>query len=99
MMRIHGAMGRAARIGSAHGLAQAQRRHASSLLGSLSAWLQRLQEARGIGDYSRVHIHTDERGNKYFVKQAVDRMVAQTSHVKELRSVEYATGGSAADCD
>ena len=72
-------------------------RHAGSLLGRMSNWLQRLQDARGWRD-GRTHVGTDERGNNYFVKLPTSGMVAETSHVKEIRSIEYAGGNHWKEC-
>ena len=47
----------------------------------------------------RTLIGTDDKGNRYYVKTPTATMVAETSHVKEIRSVEYAAGGSPADYD
>ena len=63
----------------------------------MSNWLQRLQDARGWRD-GRTHVGTDERGNNYFVKLPTSGMVAETSHVKEIRSIEYAGGNHWKEC-
>ena len=74
-----------------------QVRHATSLLGTISDWLERLQNTRGWQD-GREFIGEDERGNKYFVKKPMTGMVAESSHVKEIRSVEYAGGNHWKEC-
>ena len=73
-------------------------RHTGTFLGNISAWLTRLQDARGWGD-GRTYIGSDERGNKYYVKQPTSGMVAESSHCKEIRSIEYAGGNNWKECE
>ena len=74
-----------------------QARHESSFLGAISNWLQRLQDTRGWRD-GRTYVGSDEKGNKYFVKVPTSGMVAETSHCKEIRSIEYAGGNHWKEC-
>ena len=51
----------------------------------------------------RTHVGTDELGNKYYVEKLgrgrSTNMVAQTSHVKEVRSVEFSDGRDHTTCE
>jgi hypothetical protein len=62
---------------------------------STGSFFDRLRDAY----FGRSLVGTDEKGNRYYVK-APDSptMVAQTSHVKEIRSVEFAGGTSYENC-
>ena len=44
-------------------------------------------------------IGEDAHGNRYYVKKPTSGMVAESSHVKEIRSVKYAGGGALSDYD
>ncbi|KAL1529373.1 hypothetical protein AB1Y20_000325 [Prymnesium parvum] len=65
----------------------------ASFLSRLGERLQRAIDGRR----GRVLVGEDAYGNKYFASPPSDRMVAMTSHVKEIREVVYAASVSPED--
>ena len=83
---------------STSALQSASRQRPLSMLSAISEWLTRTQDKRGWNDTETL-IGEDAHGNRYYVKKPTSGMVAESSHVKEIRSVKYAGGGALSDYD